>query len=187
MLSTLVIVALQRSRRVFWFSFGHWLSTPWFFFKESDEVGLFFFFLPQKTFFFFLWTVIRDIFIFISCSWPGFFCFFLVPWILVDIRLVNIYIYIYIYIYIEVLVEIFFRWKFYISNKNRASTFSLFQISLACTSPVCKWTMASWCLRQWLFAGIWPVNTVSVVFLEYSEENYQYSGIFGSYNKKNIM
>ena len=32
---------------------------------------------------------------------PGvFFSFFLVPWMLVDIRLVNIYIYIYIYIYI---------------------------------------------------------------------------------------
>ena len=37
----------------------------------------------------------------------------------------------------------------------------LFQISLVITSPVFKWTMATWCLRPWLFADIWPVNTVS--------------------------
>ena len=94
MLSTLVIVALQHSRRVFWFSFDHWLSPPWFFSRTRTRL-VFSFFFTQKTFFFFLWAVIWDIFI--SCSWPGFFCFFLVPWILVDIRLVNIYIYIYIY------------------------------------------------------------------------------------------
>ena len=88
MLSTLVIVALQHSRRVFWFSFGHWLSTPWFFSRSRTRL-VFSFFFTQKTFFFFLWTVIRDIFF--SCSWPGVFCFFLVPWILVDIWLVNIY------------------------------------------------------------------------------------------------
>ena len=95
MLSTLVIVALQHSGRVFWFSFDHWLSTPWFFSRSRTRL-VFSFFFTQKTFFFFLWAVIRDIFI--SCSWPGFFLgFFLVPWILVDIRLVNtIYIYIYI-------------------------------------------------------------------------------------------
>ena len=51
------------------------------------------FFLTYN-FFFFPWVVIRDTFI--SCSWRGFFFFFLVPWMLVDIRFVNIYIYIYI-------------------------------------------------------------------------------------------
>ena len=95
MLSTLVIIALQYSQRVFWFSFGHWLCTPWFFSRSRTRL-VFSFFFTQKTFFFFLWTVIRDIFF--SCSWPGVFCFFLVPWILVDNWLVNIYIYIYIYI-----------------------------------------------------------------------------------------
>ena len=93
MLSTLVIIALQYSRRVFWFSFGHWLCTPWFFSRTRTRWS-FLSFSPQKTFFFFLWTVIRDIFF--SCSWPGVFCFFLVPWMLVDGWLVNIYIYIYI-------------------------------------------------------------------------------------------
>ena len=105
MLSTLVIVALQHSRRVFWFSFDHWVSTPWFFSRSRTRL-VFSFFFTQKTFFFFLWAVIRDIFI--SGSWPGFFCFFLVPWILVDIRLVNIYtnIYLFIYTYIYKLATI---------------------------------------------------------------------------------
>ena len=104
MLSTLVIVALQHSRRVFWFSFDHWLSAPWFFSRSRTRL-VFSFFFTQKTFFFFLWAMIRDIFI--SCSWPGFFfVFFLVPWILVDIRLLNIYIYIYIYIYICIYIYI---------------------------------------------------------------------------------
>ena len=97
MLSTLVIIALQYSRRVFWFSFGHWLSTTWFFSRSRTRL-VFSFVFTQKTFSFSSGQLIRDIFI--SCSWPGVFCFFLVPWILVDNWLVNIYIYIYIYIYI---------------------------------------------------------------------------------------
>ena len=44
MLSTLVIVALQYSRRVFWFSFGHWLSTPWFFSRSRTRLVFSFFF-----------------------------------------------------------------------------------------------------------------------------------------------
>ena len=51
-------------------------------------------FCPLIIFFFFPRAVIRDIFI--SCSWQVFFSFFLIPWMLVDIRLVYIYIYIYI-------------------------------------------------------------------------------------------
>ena len=87
MLSTLVIVALQNSRRVFWFSFGHWPSTPWFF-SRSRTRWSFLSFLPKKLFSFFLWTVIRDILALVMDQ--GFFGFFLVPWILVDSRLVNI-------------------------------------------------------------------------------------------------
>ena len=49
MLSTLVIIALQYSRRVFWFSFGHWLSTPWFFSRSRTRL-VFSFFFTQKTF-----------------------------------------------------------------------------------------------------------------------------------------
>ncbi len=81
--------------------FGFLLATdlvPLDFFQGVGRGWSFLSFSPQKTFFFFLWTVIRDIFF--SCSWPGFFCFFLVPWLLVDIWLVNIYIYICTYIYI---------------------------------------------------------------------------------------
>ena len=66
---------------------------PLIFFKESDEVGLFFLFYPKN---FFLFPLDRDSrYFFFSCSWPGVFCFYLVPWILVDIWLVYIYIYIY--------------------------------------------------------------------------------------------
>ena len=95
MLSTLVIVALQHSRRVFWFSFDHWLRIPWLFSRGWTRLA-FSFFLTQN-FFFSPWAVIRDTFF--SCSWPGIFLFFSVPWILVDIRLVYIYIYIYIRVY----------------------------------------------------------------------------------------
>ena len=136
MLSTLVIVALPHSRRVFWFSFGHWLSTPWFFSRSRTRL-VFSLFFTQKTFFFFLWTVIRDIFI--SCSWPGFFCFFLVPWILVDIRLVYIYIYIYICIYIYILFIWLFigslRFGLYILSELQKSQWSKDQNENTLTKP----------------------------------------------------
>ena len=90
MLNTLVIVALQDSRKVFSFLLTNWLRIPWFFSRGRTRLA-FSFFLTYN-FFFFPWSVIRDTFIF--CSWQVF--FFLVPWILVDIRLVNIYIHIYI-------------------------------------------------------------------------------------------
>ena len=57
MLSTLVIVALQYSRRVFWFSFGHWLSTPWFFSRSRTRLVFSFFFYPKN---FFLFPLDRD-------------------------------------------------------------------------------------------------------------------------------
>ena len=93
MLSTFVIVALQDSRKVFSFLLTNWLRIPWFFSRGLTRLA-FSFFLTYN-FFFFPRAVIRDTLI--SCSWGGFFVFFffLVPWMLVDIRLVNIYIYIY--------------------------------------------------------------------------------------------
>ena len=66
---------------------------PLIFFKGLDQVGLFFLF----DLYFFLFPLGGDSRYFISCSWRVFFCFFLVPWMLVDIRLVNIYICMYIY------------------------------------------------------------------------------------------
>ena len=75
-------------------------AYPLIFFKGSDEVGLFFLFDPQIfSFFPGRWFEI----LFSLVPGQGF-CFFLVPWILVDIRLVNIYIYIYIYICVCVCV-----------------------------------------------------------------------------------
>ena len=96
MLSTLVIVALQDSRKVFSF-----LLT-------TDCVSLNFFQVVGRGWpFLSFWPIIfsfspgRRFEILLSLV-PGrvfFLFFFLVPWMLVDIRLVNIYIYIYIYIY----------------------------------------------------------------------------------------
>ena len=100
MLSTLVIVALQDSRRVFWFSFDHWLRIPWFFSRGRTRLAFSFFFFDPKLFSFCpgRWFGI----LFSLVPGQGFFCFFLVPWILVDIRLVNIHIYIYIYTYPQI-------------------------------------------------------------------------------------
>ena len=101
MLSTFVIVALQDSRKVFSFLLTNWLRIPWFFSRGRTRLA-FSFFLTYNFFSFFPRAMIRDTFI--SCSWRGFFrFFFLVPWMLVDIRLVNIYIYsllISIYLYV---------------------------------------------------------------------------------------
>ena len=82
----------------FWFSFDHWLRIPWFFFQGVGRGWSFLSFWPI-IFFFSPWAVIRDTFI--SCSWQGFICLFLVRWTLVDIRLVNTHTHIYIYIYIH--------------------------------------------------------------------------------------
>ena len=91
MLNTFVIVALQDSWKVlvfFWPTDCVSLRRGWPFLSFWPIIISFF---PR--------AVIRDIFI--CCSWWGFFrFFFLVPWMLVDIRLVYIYIYIYIFIYI---------------------------------------------------------------------------------------
>ena len=110
MLNTLVIVALQDSRKVlvfFWPTDCISLDIFFFFF-------FFFFFFPRGlTRLAFSFFLTYNIFSFSPGRWfeillslvPGvFFCFvfFLVPWMLVDIRLVNIYLCIYfIYIYIS--------------------------------------------------------------------------------------
>ena len=93
MLSTLIIVALQDSRKVFSFLLTNWLRIPWFFSRGRTRLA-FSFFLTYN-FLFFPRAVIRDTFI---STWRFFFVFFLVPWMLVDIRLV-IYISIYIVIH----------------------------------------------------------------------------------------
>ena len=73
-------------------------AYPLIFFKESNEVGLFFLFYSKN---FFLFPLGGDSRYFYLLFLTRFFLFFPIPWILVDIRLVNIYIYIYIvYIYI---------------------------------------------------------------------------------------
>ena len=103
-----------------WFSFDHWRDTPWFFSRSRTRL-VFSFFFTQKTFFFFLWAMIQDIFI--SCSWPGFFfCFFLVPWILVDIRLVNTYIHIYIGAWVFFSTGIITDTRTYIIHRNKADS-----------------------------------------------------------------
>ena len=76
--------------KVFSFLLTNWLCIPWFFSRGRTRLA-FSFFLSYDIFSFFPRAVIRDTFI--SCSWRGFFrFFFLVTWMLVDIRLVNIYI-----------------------------------------------------------------------------------------------
>ena len=62
-------------------------AYPLIFFKESDEVGLFFLFYPKNFFLFPLGGDSRYFYLLFLAR--VFFCFFLVPWILVDIRLVN--------------------------------------------------------------------------------------------------
>ena len=79
------------------FLFFFWPLTayPLIFFKGSDEVGLFFLFDPN----FFLFPLGGDsryFYLLFLARVFFFFFFFLVQWILVDIRLVNIYLYIYI-------------------------------------------------------------------------------------------
>ena len=69
-------------------------AYPLIFFKESDEVGLFFLFYPKN---FFLFPLGGDSRYFYLLFLTRVFLFFPIPWILVDIRLVYIYIYIYIY------------------------------------------------------------------------------------------
>ena len=95
MLRTLVIVALQCSRKIL------------VFFWPTDCISLDF--LRDVTRLAFSFFLSYNIFSFSPGRWfeiflslvPGgfFFSIFLVPWMLVDIRLVYIYIYIYIYIY----------------------------------------------------------------------------------------
>ena len=97
MLNTLVIIALQQSRRVFWFSFDYWLRTPWFFSRSRTTLAFSSFF-TQKTFF--LFPLGGDSRYFYLLLLTSFFLVFPIPWILVDIRLVNIYIYIYILAYL---------------------------------------------------------------------------------------
>ena len=105
MLSTLVILALQHSQRVFWFSFNHWLRTPWFF-QGVGRGWTFLSFLPKKLFSF---SPGRWFEILLSLvPGQGFLNFFLVPWILVDIRLV--YIYIYIYVCVCVCMCVLLKW-----------------------------------------------------------------------------
>ena len=70
-------------------------AYPLIFFKESYEVGLFFLFYPKN---FFLFPLGGDSMYFYLLFLTSVFCFFPIPWILVDIRLVNIYTYIYTYI-----------------------------------------------------------------------------------------
>ena len=87
------------------FSFGHWLSYPLDFFQGVGRGGLFFLFYPKKLFFFFSSGPWFEIILALVTDQGVFWGFFLVPWILVDSRLVNIYIYIYIYIYIITLIK----------------------------------------------------------------------------------
>ena len=101
MLSTLVIVALQCLRKVLVF-FWPTDCISLDFFQGVGRSWPFLSFWPIIFFFFFPWAVIRDILI--SSSWRFFFSFLLVPWMLVDIRLVNIYIYIYIYICMYIVI-----------------------------------------------------------------------------------
>ena len=78
------MVALQDSRRVFWFSFDHWLRIPWFFSRGRTRLA-FSFFLTQFFFHFPLGCDLRYFYLLFRAR-VFFFCFFLVPWILVDIR-----------------------------------------------------------------------------------------------------
>ena len=94
MLSTLVIVALQDSRKVFSFLLTNWLRIPWFFSRGRTRLA-FSFFLTYN-FFFFPQAVILDTFI--SCSWRVFFCFFSGT-VNAGRYYISKYIYIYIYIY----------------------------------------------------------------------------------------
>ena len=77
----------------FWFSFDHWLPIHWFFSRGRTRLA-FSFFLTNNFFLFPLGGDSRYIYLLFLAGF--FFCYFLAPWILVDIRLVNIYIYIYI-------------------------------------------------------------------------------------------
>ena len=82
-----------KALRVFWFSFDHWLCIPWFFSRGQTRLAFSFFLTPN----FVLFPLVGDSrYFFLLFLVRVFFCFFLVLWILVDIRLVNIYIYIYI-------------------------------------------------------------------------------------------
>ena len=102
-LSTLVIVVLQCSQKVL------------VFFWPTDCISLDFFqgvcrswpFLSFWPIIFFLFPPGGDSRYFYLLFLEGFFSFFLVLWMLVDIRLVNIYIYIYIYIYMNAYIHIY--------------------------------------------------------------------------------
>ena len=114
-------------------------AYPLIFFKESDEVGLFFLFYPQNFFSFSpeRWFKIRLSLV------PGqvFFVFFLVPWILVDIRLVYIYIYIYIYIFVCCLSK---EWiKIYFKIGRPTKRFVCFWIYLFCSYICVKYVSSS--------------------------------------------
>ena len=78
----------------FFFSFDQLIAYLLIFFNWCDKVGLFFFFLPIIFFFF---PIDSDWRFVISEFWQDFFSFSLSPWMLVDSKLVSIYIYIYIY------------------------------------------------------------------------------------------
>ena len=113
-LSTLVIVALQDSRKVLGFLLTNWLRIPWFFFQGVWRGWPFLSFWPIIFFSFSprLWFEI------LLSLVPGrffFFLFFLVVWMLVDIRLVNICI---LYIY-NVIARLEFELAGYDSTLQR--------------------------------------------------------------------
>ena len=88
-----IIIALQYSRRVFWFSFGHWLSTPWFFSRSGTRL-VFSSFLPKKLFLFPLDRDSRHFYFYLL--FLGVFCFF---WIVLAYfanagLLLNVYLYV---------------------------------------------------------------------------------------------
>ena len=68
------------------------MRTPWFFSRSRTRLAFSFFFTPKN---FFLFPLGGDSRYFYLLLLTRVFLFFPIPWILVDIRLVNIYIYIY--------------------------------------------------------------------------------------------